>query len=750
MTTANGVTSYAYDAAGRVTTVTAGAEQLQLAYDAAGRISSLTYPGGATVEYTYTPDGWLPATLTAKKAGVVSWSEAYVRDAADRITQVTEASGKVRGYTYDAAGRLLTETTQVGAQIQTITYGYDAVGNRTSRTDQDGTKTWTYDDDHRLISDGVHTYSHDAGGRLTQRTGGGVTVTYEYDAFDHLIGVTRASVAGTTTVTYEYDGLGGLMSRTVNGQTRRFVNDHGTGLSVPVEEIDEASGDVTRNLLRPGGQRPHVWGRVGPSQSSFPVVDAIGTVRHVLSGTGAGLGDLAYADAFGTDLGTSFPDLPFRFAGERHDDVAGLYHLRARVYDPATGRFLTRDPLALDEVRPETTNPFIYAVNNPVNVVDPTGRVPMLEYLVSLSIGEPIAQSAAAIIFGALLSTKPTGPPSTEWGTSNHGAQADNFLIYESDISGNFSAHYLHEDGVYFPPQIGVAITYQWNWGGSTGYTYNVLNEFFFEGGALWSQFAITGGVKYKVFGAATGIWLTYRMMFAPSVMFDGRKAAIRRTNGSGGGPVAALLFQRGTQWQIGSIGNNSVGFSSSMGFGVQALGGDVPDFPVDDPFGGPGGGFGGPSGDGGPSGGGVGGPTSGGGGGCSPPACCAANPVCCPPACCLADLQVDIVEVETASCPDLAIETVVSNTGTVGVTQTIVRYFAGDPDQGAPALHDSYVLEIPAGGSVTFVADVPIPPALLGQPITIHAVVDPDGFVPECSEDNNEGQADGPVSCSP
>jgi RHS repeat-associated protein len=54
--------------------------------------------------------------------------------------------------------------------------------------------------------------------------------------------------------------------------------------------------------------------------------------------------------------------------GEYTDTESGLQYLRARYFDPATGQFLTRDPL-----EPITGTPYAYANNGPINTVDPSG-----------------------------------------------------------------------------------------------------------------------------------------------------------------------------------------------------------------------------------------------------------------------------------------------------------------------------------------------------------------------------------------
>jgi RHS repeat-associated protein len=59
-------------------------------------------------------------------------------------------------------------------------------------------------------------------------------------------------------------------------------------------------------------------------------------------------------------------------AAQRYRET-GFMHLRARAYDPSTGRFLQRDPVAGAGRVPTTLNRYAYVLNNPVNHVDPSG-----------------------------------------------------------------------------------------------------------------------------------------------------------------------------------------------------------------------------------------------------------------------------------------------------------------------------------------------------------------------------------------
>ena len=63
----------------------------------------------------------------------------------------------------------------------------------------------------------------------------------------------------------------------------------------------------------------------------------------------------------------------YTFAGEEND-ASGLVYLRARYYNPVTGRFLSRDPFPAKATDTQTLNRYVYVKNNPTNYVDPSGK----------------------------------------------------------------------------------------------------------------------------------------------------------------------------------------------------------------------------------------------------------------------------------------------------------------------------------------------------------------------------------------
>jgi RHS repeat-associated protein len=85
------------------------------------------------------------------------------------------------------------------------------------------------------------------------------------------------------------------------------------------------------------------------------------------------------------------------YRGEQYDPDLGLYYLRARYYDPLTGRFLSRDPNAGYIDLPKTLHKYLYAGGDPVNGFDPTGRASLVQY----AFGITVPTSASFVLWAA-------------------------------------------------------------------------------------------------------------------------------------------------------------------------------------------------------------------------------------------------------------------------------------------------------------------------------------------------------------
>jgi RHS repeat-associated protein len=116
------------------------------------------------------------------------------------------------------------------------------------------------------------------------------------------------------------------------------------------------------------------------SERFYYVHDGLGSVRHPSTGLRAGLLDTTgqietnYAyDPFGVPLEAGEVYNPYQYTGEAWDGGVGLLYLRARYYQPETGRFITKDPWRGDTWKVATLNRYAYARNGPVTRTDPEG-----------------------------------------------------------------------------------------------------------------------------------------------------------------------------------------------------------------------------------------------------------------------------------------------------------------------------------------------------------------------------------------
>ncbi|MDR1963725.1 MAG: RHS repeat-associated core domain-containing protein [Planctomycetaceae bacterium] len=115
----------------------------------------------------------------------------------------------------------------------------------------------------------------------------------------------------------------------------------------------------------------------------------------------------AYGNALEFDSTTALTE--FLYSGEQFDSKIGQQYLRARYFDPATGRFNQLDPFFGNVSNPQSFHKYLYTKTDPVNGIDPSGEVAIFIPLIGLLSGAmsflgktAILSSAMSAAFGAL------------------------------------------------------------------------------------------------------------------------------------------------------------------------------------------------------------------------------------------------------------------------------------------------------------------------------------------------------------
>ena len=243
--------------------------------------------------------------------------------------------------------------------VQMSVAAFDAFGNRTSMTNSADTTSYTYDDADRITQvqppspASAISYTWDDNGNLVERG----SDTFEWDYEDRMVEATVNAV--TSTYTYRGDGL--RDSRTVGMTTTTFTWDVNAGLPVVLDDGSQYLYGAGLSAMKQSGN----W--------FYYLADGLGSTMAIVDANGDVENGYTY-DVYGEPTITGSLANEFDFAGQQTDGSTGLQYLRARYYDPATGVFLSRDPL--DEAGGTGTSPFGYATGRPTVLSDPTGLAP--------------------------------------------------------------------------------------------------------------------------------------------------------------------------------------------------------------------------------------------------------------------------------------------------------------------------------------------------------------------------------------
>jgi RHS repeat-associated protein len=312
--------------------------------------------------YTYTDNSWLATEQHVGPAGGPTWTN----------TEAAQPGGNAAAPTTGAAVTPNPPGATVSHQRANT---YDLRGNRTLAAGPGWNQVMQYDPEDRLFFEQRNgqpiQYTYENRGCLATKNAAGQLTTFENDYLGRMTGYQTA----TAHVRDTYAPTGQRIA-------------HIDQLGVAPEEWYLPDGLETLADYTKQGANPEQFdgiyaasgldgkaARVGAGgQAQYYFQDALGSVGQVVDATGAVV-RTNFTDAWGANLAVGLPAPPvglggrWGYTGREKDEVSGLMHYRARTYDPAVGRFVSRDPV-------RTWNLYWYVFNQPTFRRDPRGTWP--------------------------------------------------------------------------------------------------------------------------------------------------------------------------------------------------------------------------------------------------------------------------------------------------------------------------------------------------------------------------------------
>jgi RHS repeat-associated protein len=347
------------------------------------RLQAVNYPNGQTTNYTYfgnTHDRRLEI-LENLDSGSMNLSKFdYTYDDEGQIMSWTSLLGATtsgRWFEYDDARQLLSarNASDFNSATHVYGYGYDPAGNRIidsiSNPQDEGSATsnsYSVNTVNAIetisIQNGMLSWEavlvYDLAGNMTDD---GQGKTFEWDAANRVVAV---NYVGTTKRSeFTYDGLCRrvkIVEKTGSTvtSTKQFV-----WMGARIAQERDANDEVTRRYYPEGEERI----KSGRARPYYYTRDHLGSIRELTDGSGNVQARYDY-DPYGkqTKLNGAL-DVDFGYTGNYFHASSGLNLTLFRAYNPALGRWLSRDPIG----EAVGLNLYGYVGNNSLRLVDPLG-----------------------------------------------------------------------------------------------------------------------------------------------------------------------------------------------------------------------------------------------------------------------------------------------------------------------------------------------------------------------------------------
>ena len=407
MVTPYGETAIAYDGAGRVVSMSRADQDAhrespaaQYSYDAMGRLIRAQL-GDIISRWEFDSESGLVCSYSREntaKADSVERTE-VIRDEQGRIVGLDSADGLVV-YTYDAAGQLTGSRSgdlefewvfEAGLMVSEHTWRHSGGTGESEETSRvlAGERSFAYNRLNQLTE-------IIATDRTAEHTSTTVT-TYEYNAAGERTREIITNDRGVQRVReYAWGAYSGLAS-----VTDTYVTAHGGEAASRVRMVTDVTGELAQVAGVNGVSVPLLW----DPDAAMPQI--LGAGGMPAPGSDGGFSQVGIAGGFDPwavpsilgsapdAQGMNIPGLPrtpsaddsgvwesmlpagFSFTGAGSVRVAGLDVMGARVFDGASKRFLSTDPLAQVPGTGFFADVYAFCGNNPVGLMDPWGLKPM-------------------------------------------------------------------------------------------------------------------------------------------------------------------------------------------------------------------------------------------------------------------------------------------------------------------------------------------------------------------------------------
>jgi len=307
-------------------------------------------------------------SLSYTKPGqtLLSLSYGYTQNGGNngQMTSITDSTGTPEAgrsvaYTYDSLYRLKTAVTAGSTSYPQwgLSWTYDRYGNRTNQTQTAGNpppNSLSFANPGGAQTNRPDDYAHDANGNMTND---GLN-QLGYDAENHMV-----SAAGAA---YTYDGAG-LRLKKVNGSTTTVYIFSGPKVIAEYEN-GAAPASPTREYIYSGGQ---LLAKIEAGATKYYHQDHLS--NRVLADSSGNVSGQRGHYPHGETWYESGATTKLKFTTYERDGETGNDYAMARYHVNRLGRFNSPDPIAGSVADPQSLNRYAYALNDPINLVDPLG-----------------------------------------------------------------------------------------------------------------------------------------------------------------------------------------------------------------------------------------------------------------------------------------------------------------------------------------------------------------------------------------